>query len=327
MSKVRIGVIGTGNIAHTHLNRLKQAQDVQIVALSDPSEASRQALRQRFGLDGAAEYADHAEMLKLGAIDAVIICSPHTLHYRHASDALSAGKHVLVEKPLTCTSDEAKRLIAQAEQAGKVLQVSFQRHFLPHFMYIRDAIAKGAIGKLTSVTATLYQDWKDAQKGTWRQNPQLSGGGMLMDSGSHIIDVLLWTTGLTPESVTTQLHCHESPVEIDTFTTIRFAEGQVGSLNIAGKAPSKLLFETYAFLGELGGIFYDNGKIVLRLNGEAPVEPELPAAVTDPDRSFVAAIRGESEVSVPGDYALKVLQLTEAIYDAAGYSPLTYANA
>lgn len=327
MSTIRIGMIGTGNIAHTHINRLRNDANVRIVALSDPSEASRQSLRQKFGLDQAAEFSDHSEMLKLNDLDAVIICSPHTLHYRHVSEALSAGKHVLVEKPLTCTSEEAELLIAQADKAGKVLQVSFQRHFLPHFMYIHDAIAAGTIGKLTSVTATLYQDWKDAQQGTWRQNPKLSGGGMLMDSGSHIIDVLLWTTGLTPEAVTTQLQCHDSPVEIDTFTAIRFAGGAVGSLNIAGKAPSKLLFETYAFLGEKGGIFYDNGKIVLRLNGETPVEPELPKAVTDPDRSFVAAIRGEGENPVPGQYALKVLQLTEKIYNAAGYSPLTYVNA
>jgi predicted dehydrogenase len=327
MSTIRIGMIGTGNIAHTHINRLRNAANVQIVALSDPSEASRQTLRQKFGLDHAAEFADHAEMLKHSNLDAVIICSPHTLHYRHVSEALSAGKHVLVEKPLTCTSEEAELLIAQADQAGKVLQVSFQRHFLPHFMYIHDAIAAGTIGKLTSVTATLYQDWKDSQQGTWRQNPQLSGGGMLMDSGSHIIDVLLWTTGLTPEEVTTKLQCHGSPVEIDTFTAIRFAEGAVGSLNIVGKTPSKFFFETYAFLGEEGGIFYDNGKIVLRLNGAAPVEPELPKAVTDPDLSFLAAIRGEGENPVPGQYALKVLQLTEQIYDAAGYSPLSYANA
>ncbi|RKN84669.1 Gfo/Idh/MocA family protein [Paenibacillus ginsengarvi] len=321
MDQVRIGLIGTGNIAHTHVHRLKKEPSAVIAAISDPNAASRQALKNKFALEQAAEFENYADMLEQSELDAVIICSPHTLHYRHASDALAAGKHVLVEKPLTCTSAAAERLIAQADKAGKVLQVSFQRHFLPAFMYIRQAIAEGAIGPLTSVTATLYQDWKDAQQGTWRQNPQLSGGGMLMDSGSHIIDVLLWTTGLTPETVTTQLHNQGSPVEVDTFTSIRFAEGAVGSLNIIGKTPEKLFLETYAFIGEKGGIFYDNGKITLRQNGAEPAEPELPVAVSDPDRSFVAAILGHSEVSVPGTYAVKVLRLTESIYEAAGYCP------
>jgi predicted dehydrogenase len=327
MESIRIGMIGTGNIAHTHVKNLQSIENVQIVALSDPSELSRQMLKQKFALDHASEFASHEEMLEQSELDAVIICSPHTLHYRHASDVLAAGKHVLVEKPLTCTSADTERLIAQAEQAGKVLQVSFQRHFIPHFMYIRQAIADGQIGRLTSVTATLYQDWKDSQAGTWRQNPSLSGGGMLMDSGSHIIDVLLWTTDLTPQSVTTQMHDQGSPVEIDTFTTIRFAEGPIGSLNIIGKTPAAMFSETYAFIGEEGGIFYDNGKIVLRRNGADPIVPELPAATTSTDLSFVNAVRGNCEIAVPGEYALKVLQLTESIYAAAGYSPLLLTEA
>ncbi|MDF2659779.1 MAG: oxidoreductase domain protein [Paenibacillus sp.] len=326
MTTIRIGMIGTGNIAHSHATRLKKAQEAAIVALADPSAGSRKALKEKFALDGADEYDDYSEMLKRSDIDAVIICSPHTLHFEQAWDALSAGKHVLLEKPMVCTSNEAEELIAHAKETGKLLQVSYQRHCAPHFMYIRSAIAAGQIGKLTSITATLYQDWKDAQTGTWRQNPALSGGGMLMDSGSHIIDVLLWTTGLTPESVVTQLSCQDSPVEIDTFTAIRFAEGPVAGLNIIGKAPKRSFLETYGFVGEDGGIFYDNGKITLRRNGEEPVTPELPAETTDPDRNFVAAILGREELLVPGEYALKVIQLTESIYQAAGYAPLVAAE-
>ncbi|MEF3302594.1 Gfo/Idh/MocA family protein [Paenibacillus sp. GYB003] len=321
MATIRIGMIGTGNMAHTHAQRLRQVGDAAVVALADPSEASREKLRQRFGLADVAEYGDYTEMLRNETVDAVIICSPHTLHFSQARDALSAGKHVLLEKPMTCTSSEAEQLIAHAKRAGKLLQVSYQRHCVPQFMYIRSAIAGGAIGRLTSVNATLYQDWKDAQAGTWRQDPKLSGGGMLMDSGSHIIDVLLWTTGLTPESVVAQLDCQQSPVEVDSFSAIRFAEGAIGSLNIVGKTNRKCFEESYVFVGEEGAIFCNNGKIELRRNGEEPVEPVLPAADTDPDRNFVEAILGRQELLVSGEYALKVLRLTEAIYEAAGYSP------
>ncbi|MBW7461838.1 gfo/Idh/MocA family oxidoreductase, partial [Paenibacillus sepulcri] len=149
---------------------------------------------------------------------------------------------------------EAELLIRTAEQAGKIMQVSYQRHFQPEFLYIRDAIASGEIGKLTSVTASLYQEWRQGTPGSWRQDPALSGGGFLMDSGSHIIDVLLWTTGLTPVDVKPQLHMHGAPVEIDTFTSIRFAEGAVAGLNLVGFAPC--WHETFVFCGEDGGIFY-----------------------------------------------------------------------
>lgn len=321
MTAIRIGFIGTGNIAHTHANRLQQASDASIVAIADPSEAGLKRFRQKFGLEDVLEFDDDQKMLRQSDLDAVIICSPHTMHFQQAWNALTAGKHVLLEKPMTCTSDEAERLIEHANRMGKLLQVSYQRHCVPQFMYIRSAIAEGLIGRLTSVTATLYQDWKDAQTGTWRQDASLSGGGMLMDSGSHIIDVMLWTTGLTPQSIVAQLNCLDAPVEIDSFSAIRFAEGAIGSLNIVGKTNRGCFDERYAFIGEDGAIFYDNGRISLRRNGEEPVEPELPKAGTDPDRNFVEAILGRQELLVTGDYALKVLQMTEMIYEAAGYKP------
>ncbi|MBD2861215.1 Gfo/Idh/MocA family protein [Paenibacillus oceani] len=321
MSPIRVGIIGCGNIAHSHVLRMSRLEEVRIVALADPGAGSRAFLKEKFGLDQVQEFDSHTDMLNDTELDAVVICSPHTLHYGHIRDSLSAGKHVLVEKPMTCSSAEAERLIALSESCGKVLQVSFQRHFLPPFLYIRSAIQDGTIGKLTSVQAALYQNWKKSQEGTWRQNPALSGGGMLMDSGSHIIDVLLWTTNLTPQSVTVQLECYGSPVEVDTLTSIRYDQGVIGTMTIIGYAPLQKLKETYAFIGESGGIFYDNGVITLHRYGEDPVQPRLPEAETDPDSSFVDAILGRREVMVSGEYALKVVKFTEAIYEAAGYEP------
>lgn len=220
---------------------------------------------------------------------------------------------------MTCSSNEAKQLIETAEQSGKVLQVSYQRHFQPEFIYIRDAIAGGEIGKITSITASLYQQWWQGTSDSWRMDPKLSGGGFLMDSGSHIIDVLLWTTGLTPVEVKSQLSQQGAPVEIDTFTSIRFEEGAVAGLNLVGYSPS--WHETYVFCGEDGAIFYDNDKIVLHRLGEAPIVPELPKQTTNQDKSFINAILGRHEVKVPGEFALKVVKLSEMVYEAAGYKP------
>jgi len=319
MSSVRVGFIGTGGIAGWHARQLLELPEARIAALADTSEKNRQNFAEKFGLQEAAQFSDYQDMLERAELDAVVICSPHTLHYRQACDVLNHGLHVLIEKPMTCSSAEAEQLIRVAEQAGKVLQVSYQRHFQPEFLYIRDAIASGAIGKLTSVTASLYQEWRQGTPGSWRQDPKLSGGGFLMDSGSHIIDVLLWTTGLTPLEVKPQLHMHGAPVEIDTFTAIRFAEGPIAGLNLVGYSPC--WHETFVFCGEDGGIFYDNGKITLRRLRQEPIVPKLPPATTNQDKSFIDAILGRHEVLVPGHFALKVVKLSEMIYQAAGYSP------
>ncbi|OAS85878.1 MULTISPECIES: Gfo/Idh/MocA family protein [Metabacillus] len=321
MSKIRIGFIGTGGIAHLHAGQLLELENVEISAITDVSPDARERFITKYGLLNTRQFSEYHDMLEQANLDAVVICSPHTLHFQQATDVLNKGLHVLIEKPMTCSSTEAKELIESAKQSGKVMQVSYQRHFQPEFIYIRDAIANGEIGKLTSITASLYQQWwrGQGQNISWRQVPNLSGGGFLMDSGSHIIDVLLWTSGLTPVEVKSQVSNQGAPVEIDTFTSIRFEEGAVAGLNLVGSAP--IWHETYAFCGENGGIFYDNGKITLHLSSQEPIVPELPIQTTNQDKSFIDAILGKHEVKVPGEFALKVVNLSEMVYEAAGYKP------
>ncbi|GGG25576.1 Gfo/Idh/MocA family protein [Paenibacillus abyssi] len=319
MEKVRIGIIGTGGMAHVHIRQLLQCEEADIAALADVNEESCAAMITQHGLQTVTRYSDYRQMLAEMQLDAVLICTPHTLHFQQAMDALRHGCHVLIEKPMATSETEAEELIEAAKQHGKVLQVSYQRHFQPEFLFIKDAIDSGAIGRLTSVTASLYQEWRQLTEGSWRQNPALSGGGMLMDSGSHIVDVLLWTTGLTPISVNSHLLTHGSPVEIDSFTSIEFSGGVVAGLNIVGYSPC--WHETYVFCGEEGGIFYDNGRITIRRLGKMDEQPVLPTAITDTDRSFIDAVLGRQAVAVPGTFAKEVVKLTERIYKSAGYEP------
>ncbi|KKI90394.1 oxidoreductase [Bacillus sp. SA1-12] len=321
MVKIRLGIIGTGGISHLHVKQLGDIENADIVAVSDPNEKNRKTLIEKFNLKEVSEFDHHQDMLEVVPMDAVLICSPHTLHYQHVVDSINHDCHVLIEKPMACSLKEAEELIELASKANKLLQVSYQRHFEPAFLYIREAIANGKIGKLTSITASLYQDWKHLTKGTWRQIPSLSGGGMLMDSGSHIVDVLLWTTSLKALEVESKMELHQTPVEQDSFTAIRFENNVVAGLNIIGNAPC--WHETYVFCGEDGAIFYDNGKITLKLLGQDAIEPELPQQTTNSDKSFIEAILGNQEVMVPGEFAKEVVTLTERIYQAAGYQPIT----
>lgn len=318
--KIRIGMIGTGGISHWHARQLKELDNVEIIAIADPNQQSKDKIVADIGLANVKQFSDYQDMFQHVQLDAVVICSPHTLHFQQAIDSLNNGCHVLIEKPMACSEYEAQQMINTAKHLGKVLQVSYQRHFQPDFLFIRDAIADGLIGNLTSVTASLYQDWGYLTTGSWRQNPALSGGGMLMDSGSHILDVLLWTTGLKPVEVSAQIQKHNAAVELDSFTSIRFENDVIAGVNIVGNAPC--WHETYVFCGEKGGIFFDNGKITVRLIGEEPYTPKLPEQTTNQDKSFIDAIVGKHEVLVPGEFAKQVVKLTEMIYQAADYKPI-----
>ncbi|WP_408011373.1 Gfo/Idh/MocA family protein [Pseudalkalibacillus sp. A8] len=320
MEQVKIGIIGTGGISYVHGKQLQELAHVKIGAVADPSEKKRGEFITKLNLENAEQFSDYSAMIEQVNLDAVVICSPHTLHFKQATECLEAGLHVLVEKPMTCSSSEATRLIETANKEGKILQVSYQRHFQPEFLFIKEFIKQGKIGKLTSVNASLYQDWKPLTENTWRQNPALSGGGMLMDSGSHIIDILLWTTGLQPQEARTNIEMRDCDVEINSFTTLRFPDGLIGSLNIVGDAPC--WHETYVFVGEFGAIFYDNGRLTIRYLNEEPVSPELSEQTTNQDKNFIDALLGLGTDYVKGEFALRVVQLTEKIYKEANYQPI-----
>jgi predicted dehydrogenase len=321
MGKIKVGVIGTGGMSRVHGRQLKAIESVTIEAIADPSDVQRERFANEFDVELAHCFSDYQLMLQETELDAVVICSPHTLHFQQAKDAMLLGLHVLLEKPMVCSTEQCKELIQLANDQNVILQVSYQRHFQPDFIYIRDCVQSGVLGKLTSVNASLYQDWHTLTEKTWRQNPALSGGGMLMDSGSHIIDVLLWVTGQEPVELYANIEKRGYPVEINSMTTLRFSEGLIASLNIIGDSPR--WHETYVFCGEKGAIFYDNGKVTLHLIGDEPQSVQLPDPATNQDKSFIDAILGVSLEYVRGDYALKVIELTERIYAFAEYNPIT----
>jgi predicted dehydrogenase len=320
MGMVKIGIIGTGGMSRVHGNQLKELETVKIEAITDPNQEQRDLFASRFDVEPTKTYSDHHTMLEKAELDGVIICSPHTLHFQHAQDAIKADCHVLLEKPMVCSSKQCRSLIELANRHNKHLQVSYQRHFQPEFLYIKEAIQSGVIGNLTSVNASLYQEWKQGTVNTWRQNPSLSGGGMLMDSGSHIIDVLLWITGQNPVELHSYVEKRDSTVEINSVTTMRFPNGLIGSLNIIGDSPC--WHETYIFSGEDGAIFYDNGKVTIRKLGQEPITPTLPKQTTNPDKSFIDCIIGLKAPYVKGNYALRVIELTERIYKSGNYKPI-----
>ena len=316
MKRLRFGIIGAGSITHGHAQRLTGSGEAEIVAVTEPSAASVEAFRRATGL-APTVYADHTAMLAAEHLDAVLIGSPHTAHFAQSRDALEAGAHVLSEKPLVCSVADARALDAVRERAGRVLMISYQRHTEPRYLWMKEQIASGAIGRLTYIAAVSCQEWLTFARGSWRQVPALSGGGQLNDTGSHFVDVLIWLGGPVAE-VTALQDFRGTEVDINSAVSFRYANGALGTLTVIGDTHS--WWEDWTISGEGGTIFYRNGRLLKAVMGsglrEVP-ESELPESPGDVDRAFLRAIRGESDVLVPASIGVGVIQLTEAAWRSA----------
>jgi predicted dehydrogenase len=242
------------------------------------------------------------------------------MHFEQGMACLDGGLHVLMEKPFVSGSENAERIIAHAESLNKHLAVAYQRHLMGPYIYMRNLIQNGELGNINYICAYQAQRWLQGTIGSWRQNPELSCGGQLNDSGSHLLDVVLWVTGLEPESVSAFIDNRGSQVDIDSALTVRFREGAIATFNVVGSA-SIGWREDVSIHGDKGTVLYRNSKILVAKEGERNLvevsEDEFPPS-SDPNRDFVDLVLGRvSEAAAPSSCGLRIARLTEADWNSA----------
>jgi len=314
--RLRIALIGCGGIAGRHAQALLSDRRVEITHLVDPSPKKMRAFKERFpDLADGPEHDDYREVLD--AVDGVVIMSPHTLHYPQIMDALKAGRHVLCEKPLACTVARAKRIVEAVRRSRRKLQIAYQRRTWPALQYIADQMASKELGRPQFISVVLTQAWRSLVKGTWRMRPELSGGGELNDSGSHIMDALLWFAGGLPEEVSAYDHNRGMQVDIDTVINARWKNGMLASVAIVGSAMP--FSERWIVSGSTGTLVFEGGKIkrITQPHGEWS-DVELPPNNADLiTRNWVDAVLGKAKLLSPARSAIGVTQITEAIWKSA----------
>jgi predicted dehydrogenase len=318
--EIRIGLIGCGGIMHRHVQDLEKVPEARIVALMDTDPARIKGYKQRYPyLAEAAEFADYRAMLKKAGLKGVIIASPHTVHYEQIMAALGRQIHVLAEKPLVCRIYHAVKIVKKVRASGLALVIGYQRHYGGAYRYVRRAIQQGEIGKVQAISCFQCQEWKKGTAGSWRQDPALSGGGQLNDSGSHLVDIMLWMTGLAAESVAAQIDTCGTPVDINAALSVRFTSGAIGTVTVIGDAPS--WWEDISIVGD-SGAFHIREK-----------EPKLTQQLGHKDASmavnadrlgggsisqnFIRCIQGREEPAAPAECGLRVIELTEAAWKSA----------
>jgi len=313
MDSVRVAMIGCGGFQRYRLGNLLKVKEAQVVALVDPGQDQIDLTKEAHpSLTSVPSYSDYKEMLDKVKPDAVMIATPHTQHVTQILDSLDAGAHTCCEKPLVCTVADAHAVIKKRDEVGKVGMVSYQRHFQPEFRYVRAKMESGEAGKLEYIQAFQAQSWLRGTKGTWRQLHSLSGGGQLNDSGSHLIDIVLWSTGASVESVSAYGDTFGTEVDINSACALKFKNGALGTLSVVGNGNG--WHEDVTFFFENLMFYIRNGKLAILDRDGNRLEAANLSGGTTPDQNFIHSILGKVACESPFECGLEVIRLTEAAW-------------
>ncbi|MBN2308478.1 MAG: Gfo/Idh/MocA family oxidoreductase [Candidatus Hydrogenedentes bacterium] len=317
--QIRVGIIGCGRIADvTHVPGYKSAKGVKIVSLMDIKKSQIAKLKELQGLDDVAEFTNLDKFLASG-LDAVSICTPNSLHYGQTLAALKAGMHVMCEKPMAATLPETTRMIAAAKKAGKVLQINQSLHYLPLYQKIAELVAEGEIGTPMHVrcirtgATTPDKGWSPGAR--WFVQKKFQGG-LILDIGVHMADLMKWVVGEVDE-VAAYVDTRTPRIDVpdNVCATMRFKNGATGVLELSWSTPcGASTFEVYGTKGTLRqGSSAARPLELSKAGANRVLYPKLRARVKNSHQCFADAIRGKGASPTPGELGRDAIALCDAI--------------
>jgi predicted dehydrogenase len=333
MKTVKVGLIGLGGISRRHIRNLEATPEARISAICDTRPEmlkEKKAMIEEDGKSRVRTFGDYRRMLDETKLDAVVIITPHDVHYEQAKEILGRGLHCLVEKPLTNTLSHSRELVRLAKKKNLALAVAYDQNYTSDYLYAREIIASGKLGEVMGFTGELTQNWirimnperkSDRFRFAWRSDPKIAGGGFLNDSGSHLQAAILWLTGLIPKEVLAFVDNCGTRTDINIDASLRCSrlsdQADVsGTLAFHGNVPHFSV--QFSIWGTKGNLYIRNWKVWHLKGRKYLIRPRksLPAP-SDPDKNFIDAILGRDEVKCDGTLGAKVVALTRAIYSSA----------
>ncbi len=336
MDKVRIGIIGMGNMGRFHANDLLEGKVArgELTAVGSTSPHKLEEYKEK----GVQVFGSGEEMIASGAIDALLIATPHYQHTSLGIAALEAGLHIMVEKPISAHKADAERLIAAAVARPELkFGGMFQLRVEPRYQKIRELVQGGELGDLVRVIWVMT-DWFRSeayfQSGGWRATWKGEGGGVLLNQCLHQLDAMQWITGM-PSQVRSHVGIgkwHDIEVEDDVTCYMEFANGATGAfITSSGETPGSNRFE---IAGTKGRLILENDTLTLTRNAvpsdewcktskigfqkpETTVEeipiPGAEAAHATLMTNFVNAILDGEELIAPGEEGLGSVELANVM--------------
>jgi len=335
---VHFGIVGCGSASIPVCEAILASPVAELAAVYDVNESLADDLCQRFQVHKVKTLD---EMFSDPAVDAVYIAVPHYLLAPLTQQALEAGKHALTEKPLAISLDEIDGLIALAEERKLALGVFFEMRYAPAHAIARELVQAGAIGKIIGVQIQTLIDkplayWQSGYTGRsinpWRGIKAQAGGGVLLMNTSHLLDALLYVTGLEVTSVSAEVGTLVGNVEVEdaASATLRFGNGAIGSLFAGAHIPGAHDDEYCCLYGTDGQISlpdpYGSGPLQIYLKNATwefraeqwhtiPMEtvPVYRRAID----GFARAVQMKQCAPIDAYAARRVLSIVLAIYQAA----------
>lgn len=229
MTNLGVGILGSGMIAEYHQQAIDANEELKLVAMAHYDGSKFTAISEKFGVP----CLSYEVMLANPEIDIICICTPSGQHAAQTIAAAEAGKHVLVEKPMALSLEDADAMIQACEKAEVKLGVALQRRAEPLFQKVKSAIDAGDLGDLTLGIITMPYVRDDAyyNQAAWRGTWELDGGGVLMNQGIHLVDLLIWFMGdpVNVEATAKTLH-RNVEVEDTLAATLEFINGSLATI-------------------------------------------------------------------------------------------------
>jgi UDP-N-acetyl-2-amino-2-deoxyglucuronate dehydrogenase len=320
MTPLRIGMIGCGEIAVRTAEGIASAPSARHAMVMDVDAGVAADMGGTYGVPHTTRVE---ELLASPSVDAVYIAVPHYLHAPLALQAIAAGKHVLVEKPIATTLEDADRMIAAARDRGVLLSVAFLAQGDAQLQRVRELIRSGAIGEVVGTRIVLRSDkpesyWTGGFTGRiqtdWRSSKAKAGGGVLIMNTIHDLNTVRWLTGLEVTRVYAEYGTFATGVEVEDFVavTCRYANGAIGTLEagsaVRGRDPLREPDRIYGAEGQVllsspprlyqGGQWRDLEPVEVPLDPRAAAVEGFARAVLDGTPAPVSAEDGRAALEV-----------------------------
>ncbi|HBF02094.1 MAG: Gfo/Idh/MocA family protein [Limisphaerales bacterium] len=335
MEKVRIGIVGMGNMGKYHADYLIKGKvaHAELSAVCSTSPEKLSAYK-----DPVAVFGNGEEMIRSGSIDAVLVATPHYQHTSLGICAIENGIHLMVEKPISAHKADAERLIeVSAQHPDIVFGGMFQLRTEPRYLKLKKLIADGDLGDIVRIN-WIITDWFRTEayyaSGGWRATWKGEGGGVLLNQCLHQLDALQWLVGM-PSKVRSFAQCgrfHDIEVEDNVTAYLEYPNGATGVfVSSTGEAPGSNRFE---IAGTRGRVILENDQIKFTRNESCMLEhsknspigfskpevwevdipfgnAELPHAILM--RNFVEAIRNKTPLIAPGVEGIHSVELANVL--------------
>lgn len=318
--QVRFAIVGAGAIAHAYEAAFKTLDEAAITAVCDVRSSAAEEYARRIGCDA---YVSVEDLLTYAEFDAAVICTPPISHETLACLLLQAKKHVLCEKPLATNVASAHRMLEAARDSDMKLTMASKFRYVADVRKARELVAVGAIGELVFVenAFTSRVDMRER----WNSNAAISGGGVLIDNGTHAVDILRYFLGNLRDVQTVEgRRMQDLAVEDTVRLFVHNDEGVMGSSDLSWSIDKEL--ETFLRVyGSDGTILVGWKESKYRRRGEPDWHVlgtgyDKVQAFRDQLRNFCYAIMGEAELHITPRDALASVEVIQAAYAALEFA-------